>query len=103
MSKFVDMLDKTHDTTPAPLGFGAARRQGDRNPSIVLVGQATPEDIGGNASIADAKVDAILLSLTSSDIKTIDGVSDTLKGKLWGIRVGAISEEQPSRYLPPKK
>lgn len=98
MSKFVEMLNKTHDTTPAPLGFGAARRQGNKNPQIVLLGQATLEDLSGNASIADGKVDAILLSLTSSDSKTLDGVSDTLKDKLWGVRVGAISEEQAKGF-----
>ncbi len=98
MSKFVEMLEKTHDSTPPPLGFGAAAKQEDRNPPIVLIGQATPEDISGNASIADAKVDAILLSLTSSESKSVDGVSDSLKDKLWGIRVGAISEEQATSF-----
>ncbi|MDA0770527.1 MAG: hypothetical protein O2821_09910 [Chloroflexi bacterium] len=93
MSKFVEMLEKTRDMTPEPMGFGAARHS-KRNPSIVLIGQASADDLEKNAKLADAQADAILLTVATSNEKALENASTVLKDKLWGVRVGSVTEQQ---------
>jgi hypothetical protein len=94
MSKFIEMLEKTSESAPSPLGFGASSRRGAVNPPVVLIGQITADELDKNPKLLESEADVILLTLTSSDEKAVNGVSDALKGRLWGVRVGAISEEQ---------
>ena len=93
MSKFVDMLEKTGEDIPEPLGFGAARNV-KRNPSVLLIGQTSADELEKNSGMADAETDAIMLTMATSNEMALDGVSDALKDKVWGVRVGSVNEEQ---------
>lgn len=93
MSKFVELLEKTGEETPEPLGFGAARNV-KNNPSILLIGQASADDLAKDTKLADAQVDAVLLTIATSNESALAGLTDTLKDKVWGVRVGSVSEEQ---------
>ncbi len=97
MSKLIEMLDKTTESSPSPLGFGAASGRIPANPTIVLIGQASAEEVNGNAALADSKADAVLVTMTSLDGTVLDGVQKALKDRLWGVRVGSLSEDQASR------
>ena len=97
MSKLIEMLDKTSENSPSPLGFGAASGRIPTNPSIVLIGQATADEVTGNSALADSKADAFLVTMTSPDSNALDGIQKAFKDRLWGVRVGALSEEQASR------
>ena len=93
MSKFVELLEKTGEITSEPLGFGTAKNA-KKNPSMLLIGQASADDLSRNAGLADAQIDAILLTVATSNEKALDNVNDALKDKLWGVRVGSVSKEQ---------
>lgn len=93
MSKFVEMLEKTEEITSEPLGFGTSRKA-KSSPTILIIGQASADDLAKNAQLADSEADAILLTVAMSNEKALDAVGETLKDKLWGVRVGSISEEQ---------
>ena len=97
MSKLIEMLDKTTESSSSPLGFGAASGRIATNPPIVLIGQAAADEINGNSSLADSKADAILVTMTSLDGNALDGIQKALKDRLWGVRVGALSEEQAAQ------
>jgi hypothetical protein len=97
MSKLIEMLDKTTESSPSPLGFGAASGRIPTNPSIVLIGQAAADEVNGNPTLADSKADAVLVTMTSLDSNALDGIQKALKDRLWGVRVGALSEEQSSQ------
>ncbi len=97
MSKLIELLDKTTDASPSPLGFGAASGRIAANPSIVLIGQAASDEVKGDPTLADSKADAFLVTMTSLDSNALDGIQKALKDRLWGVRVGALSEEQASQ------
>ena len=97
MSKLIEMLDKTAEASAPPLGFGAASGRIATNPPIVLIGQAAADEVNGNSSLADSKVDAVLVTMTSLDGNILDGIQRALKDRLWGVRVGALSEEQAAQ------
>ena len=95
MSKFIDKLEKTALQLPTPLGFGAAARRGEQAPAIMLVGQATSRELTRKPSLADARVDAILVSPSTWKDNTLDRIKNTLGDRLWGVRLdGGVSEEQ---------
>lgn len=100
MSKFIELLGKTREVAPEPLGFGTTRAPA-RNPSVILIGQASAADIEKDPGLSKTDADAILLTMSSSNEKTTNNISKILKGQVWGVRVGSISEEQ-SMYLKEK-
>ena len=81
MSKLIEMLDKTTDASPSPLGFGAASGRIVTNPSIVLIGQAAVDEVNGNPTLADSKADAVLVTMTSLDGNALDGLLLTPVGR----------------------
>ena len=97
MSKLIEMLDKTTDASPSPLGFGAASGRIPTNPSIVLIGQAAADEVNGNPTLADSKADAFLVTMTSLDGNALDGIKKALKDRLWGVRVGSLNEDQAAQ------
>ena len=97
MSKLIEMLDKTTEASSSPLGFGAASGRTATNPPIVLIGQVASDEVTGSSSFADSKADAFLVTMTSLDGNILDGIQKALKDHLWGVRVGALSEEQASQ------
>lgn len=97
MSKLIDLLDKTTEASSPPLGFGAASGRIATNPPIVLIGQASADEVNGDSALADSKADAVLVTMTSLDNNALDGVQKALKDRLWGVRVGALSEEQAAQ------
>ncbi|MCH7626827.1 MAG: hypothetical protein IIC83_12970 [Chloroflexi bacterium] len=94
MSKLIELLDKTTEASSSPLGFGAASGRIATNLQIVLIGQAAADEINGSSTLADSKADAVLVTMTSLDGTALDGIQKALKDRLWGVRVGALSEEQ---------
>lgn len=97
MSKFVEMLEKTGDDPSKPLGFGAAKNV-KKIPTILLIGQTSAADLEKNSKLADAQTDAILLIVPTSNESALDSISGLLKDKLWGVRVGSVSEEQAASF-----
>lgn len=95
MSKFIDKLEKVGLQLPTPLGFGTASKREEQPPAIMLVGQVTPDELAKTPELADAKVDAFLVSIGSWDEKVFDSIKDALGDRIWGVRVGGgINEEQ---------
>lgn len=97
MSKFVELLEKTGEVTPEPLGFGTSKKA-KTNPSMLLIGQASAEDLEKDSKLADAKTDAIVVVVAPANEKALDKVSEALKDKLWGVRVGSVSDEQAANF-----
>jgi hypothetical protein len=97
MSKFVELLEKTGELIPEPLGFGTSRNV-KSNPSMLLIGQASAEDLEKDPNLADAKIDAIVVIVAPANEKALDKVSEALKDKLWGVRVGSVSGEQAANF-----
>ncbi len=95
MSKFIDKLGKTALQLPTPLGFGAAARRGEQAPAIMLVGQATSRELTKEPALAEARVDAILVSPSSWKDNTLDRIKNALGDLLWGVRLeDGVSEAQ---------
>ena len=97
MSKFIERLDKVGQETSAPLGFGTASRRDASSSNMMLVGTISSDGLSKNRGASEVEVDAIVVSLDSPEGKSIDGVVDSLKDRLWGVRVGAINEEQAAQ------
>ena len=90
MSKLLDLLQRISDGTPAPLGFGAARRAG--LPGLALVGLATKDHEAGLAASASAGLDGILVSGVDGSAG-ISGVAGSADGVPWGAFAPALSGE----------
>ena len=88
MSKLIELLDKTQETSPG-LGF-AASRQAAAAPSIALLGRAAAGEITDAPDAASA-ADAALVTLDASHAALVKRVGGALKGRLWGARVGAVA------------
>lgn len=97
MSKLIELLDKTTESSSSPLGFGAASGRVPSNPAIVLIGQASADEVNGNPALSDSKADAVIVTVSSLDGSALDGIQKALKDRLWGVRVGALNEEQASQ------
>ena len=94
MSRLTDLLDKTQTASPG-IGF-AASRQAAAIPSIALIGRVTTAELSDDASLADSPADALLVTLDASDGAAVGRVSDALKDRLWGARVGSVSADDAS-------
>ena len=95
MSKFIDKMEKVGLQLPTPLGFGTASKREEQPPAIMLVGHVTPDELAKTPGLAEAKVDAFLVSLGSWDEKVLDSIKEALGDRIWGVRVGdGINEEQ---------
>ena len=90
MSKLLDLLQRISDGTPAPLGFGAARRAG--LPGLALVGLATEDHQAGLAAAASAGIDAALVSGVN-DAAGIGSLAGSADGLPWGVFSTALSGE----------
>ena len=97
MSKLIEMLDKTAEASPSPLGFGAASGRIPTNPQIVLIGQVAASEVTSDSRPADSKADVFLVTMTSLDGNVLDDIQKALKDRVWGVRVGALNEEQASQ------
>ena len=82
MSKFIDKLEKVGLQLPTPLGFGTASKREEQPPAIMLVGKVTPDELAKTPGLADAKVDAFLVSLGSWDEKVFDIIGDALGDRI---------------------
>ena len=89
MSRLMDLLEKAQTAAPG-IGF-AASRQAAATPSIALIGRITSSELSDSQGAADSPVDAFLVTLDPSDAGAIGCVSEALRGKLWGARVGSAS------------
>ena len=90
MSKLLDLLQRISDGTPAPLGFGAARRAG--LPGLALVGLVANDHQAGLAAAASAGIDAVLVSGVS-DPEGIGSLAGSADGVPWGAFSPALSGE----------
>jgi hypothetical protein len=97
LSKFIEMLTKVDDQAPEPMGFG--RRNTDRRPSraLAIAGTVAPSGLAKSKAGVEF-ADAVLLTSTDKDQKTLDKAAARLDGELWGVRGGAVSGEQ-ARHL----
>ena len=55
------------------------------------------DEVNGNPTLAESKADAFIVTMTSLDSNALEGIQKALKDRLWGVRVGALSEEQASQ------
>ncbi|MCI0440944.1 MAG: hypothetical protein L0177_17700 [Chloroflexi bacterium] len=94
MSKFIEKLEKVGQQMPSPMGFGAMARRNDSPPQVMLVGSVTAQELAKNAKLAEAAVDAILVSLDSASKSAVEKVAGALKDRLWGARVSGLDGEQ---------
>ena len=94
MSKFIDMLEKAGTQPPTPMGFGLASPRNDSSRLIVVVGQASPEQLKKKGKLSEAQVDAILLSVDSWEGSSLERAGGALGDLLWGARAGGLDGER---------
>ena len=89
MSRFVDLLQRISDGSPAPIGFGAARAAA--TPGLALVGMVSGGNPGACSDAASAGVDAVLVSGASAD--GAQSLADSCGGVPWGLIGDTLSGE----------
>ena len=89
MSRLTDLLERAQTATPG-IGF-AASRQAAATPSLALIGRIAASELSDSHGAADSPVDAFLVTLDPSDAVSIGRVSNAMKDRLWGARVGSAS------------
>jgi hypothetical protein len=97
LSKFIDMLSKVDEQAPAPMGFGMRDRDRRAANALAIAGTTAPSGLT-KAKAAAKTVDAVLLTSTDKDEKTLDKAASKLKDGLWGVRGRAVSADQ-ARHL----
>lgn len=90
MSKLLDLLNQVLQETPAPLGFGAARRQ-EQRPTLVLVGQLP----SGSKSpeISQLGLDAVIVPLSSNSPSKVKQTAKSAGDALWGVSTSALASQ----------
>ena len=94
MSKFVDRLGRVGQPGASPMGFGAASRRDEAVPAMMLLGTVTAEELSGDPELAEVEVDALLVSVGPWQQGVLENVAGALEGRLWGLRVEDVREEQ---------
>ena len=97
MSSFIDLLEKSGQRPPSPLGFGASTRNDQGPPAIVLIGRVTADALAADAELAGSDIDALLVSIGKADKKTVRSVSKAAGKRLWGVQVDGLDAEQVER------
>src|SRR5262249_9529636 len=62
MSKLSDRIKRVSKVTPAPMGFGAATAQAQKQPGMLIVVSLAANETGKAADAAKAGADAIILA-----------------------------------------
>lgn len=94
MSIFVERLDKVGRETSDPIGFGTSSKGNDRLSDMIIIGEIVFEELLKTGNDLDNNVDAILVSIDSSDIKSLKSVSSLLTDRLWGVRSQSLTVDQ---------
>lgn len=89
MSRLTDLLDKTQTASPG-IGFAASRQLA--NPTIALIGRVTSTELADDPGLADSPADVLLVTMDASDAAAVERTGEAMKDRLWGARVGSISE-----------
>ena len=88
MSKLIETLERTTDYTSTPLGFGAASRNQDSPASMALIGMVSSEDLAKRPKLAEAPVDAILVSVKPWGLRALSKLTKSpLADRLWGVHL----------------
>ncbi len=93
MSKLTDKLEGVEQRFPSPMGFGAAGRHKSA-PPIILVGHVTSDELKKSPGLAEAPVDAFLVTVDSCTDRVIAGVAKVAGDRVWGIQSKRLEVEQ---------
>ena len=96
MSKLLDKLDRIGRGTPAPMGFGTARRT-EKVSSLALVTMIGDQRKGQQGAIAKLGPDGALLDggASKSNLKKL---AASLGDVPWGVKVGELTEESAAGF-----
>ena len=95
MSKLIETLERTADYTATPIGFGAASRQQDTPASMALIGMVSSENLAKRPKLAEAPVDAILVSVKPRGLRALNKLADSpLADRLWGVHLTETDDTQ---------
>ena len=94
MSKLLDRLDRITRGAPQALGFTAAASRGTI-PQMALLARVTTPRQSDIAALADAQVDAFILTDEASNL---DQAIKPLKDRIWGARVERLEHAQMESY-----
>ena len=94
MSKLIDMLERVGYEPPSPFGFSTASKKSDTPPAIALVGAVSLKVLTKQPKLAEAPVDAVLVSLDTLDEKKVDKIADRLESRLWGLQLNGVDKTQ---------
>ena len=97
MSSFIELLEKSSQRLPSPLGFGASARNDQGPPDIVLIGRVMANALAADAELGGGDVDALLVAIGKADRKTVRSVSKAAGKRLWGVQADALDAEQVER------
>jgi len=97
MSKLIDRLEKVGQSSPIPFGFSAKSRREEPVPEIVVIGRAKSQDLAKSPGLAEASVDAILVSGDSWEGRAFKRITDSLQGRVWGVAVIGIDQDQAGK------
>jgi hypothetical protein len=97
VSSFIDLLEKTGQRLPSPLGFGASARNDQGPPDIVLIGRVMADALVADAELAGGDIDALLVAIGKADKKTVRSVSKAAGKRLWGVQPVGLDAEQVER------
>ena len=92
MSKLTDRLNKVGQSAPSPIGFGTASRR-QEEPTILLIGQTTAEDLLKSGAKVTDDLDAVIVSTDKVDAGHLEKIGAALEGHVWGIETASIDGE----------
>ena len=90
MSRFVEKLEKVGTSSPIPMGFGAAGRDGESPDSLLLIARSTVGGLNRKAGILDSHPDAYLVDIGSSKPADLGKTAEKLGQRLWGIEAEVL-------------
>ena len=91
MSKLIQRIERLGKDTPAPLGFGAAKR---RKPAPSMVLLASASNLNATKILEGVAVDAVLFSMENSTGPAMAKASSHLKDIPWGFQVNNPTADQ---------
>ena len=84
MSRLIERLEKLHERTPAPMGFGAPSRKAPSERSMLIIGETTLTKLSRLTKANKLNLDALVIKIKPGDEDKISSKAKSLEGFIWG-------------------
>ena len=79
MSRLIERLEKLHERTPAPMGFGAPSRKAPSARSMLIIGETTLTKLSRLTKANKLNLDALVIKIKPGDEDKISSKENHLK------------------------